>query len=113
MLYGFIIPVGVIILANAIVFIMVLCNLFRRKTKGMSVNQSERKMAFLHFKAALSIFVVLGKSIYSLRQHCECEPVRKKMVFLHFKAALSIFVVLGKLAFNRQFKVALYAPLCV
>ena len=75
MLYGFIIPVGVIILANVIVFIMVLCNLFRRKTKGMSVNQSERKMAFLHFKAALSIFVVLGK-----------------------------------LAFNRQFKVALYAP---
>lgn len=61
MLYAFIIPVGVIILANFIVFTLVLCNICRRRNKGMMVNQSERKMAFLHFQAALSIFVILGE----------------------------------------------------
>ncbi|KAH3752392.1 uncharacterized protein LOC127848548 [Dreissena polymorpha] len=60
MIYGFIIPVAVIILANIIVFTMVMCNLFRRKNKNMASNQSERKMAFLHFQAAVSIFFILG-----------------------------------------------------
>lgn len=60
-LYAFIIPVAVVILANFIIFFMVLCNLCcRRKHKGMASNQSERKMAFLHFQAAISILVILG-----------------------------------------------------
>ncbi|WAR10313.1 AGRL3-like protein [Mya arenaria] len=37
-----------------------MCNLFRRKKNTMISNQSERKMAFLHFQAAVSIFVILG-----------------------------------------------------
>ena len=61
MLYAFLIPIAVIIFANLIVFILVLCNLCKRQNKGMMVNQSERKMAFLHFQAALSIFVILGE----------------------------------------------------
>ncbi|KAH3774761.1 hypothetical protein DPMN_176154, partial [Dreissena polymorpha] len=60
MLYGFIIPVAVIILSNLIVFTMVMCKLFRRKNKHLASNQSDRKMAFLHFQAAVSIFFILG-----------------------------------------------------
>ncbi|KAH3774762.1 hypothetical protein DPMN_176155 [Dreissena polymorpha] len=41
-IYGFIIPVAVIILANIIVFTMVMCYLFRRNNKHMASNQSER-----------------------------------------------------------------------
>ncbi|KAL4217408.1 hypothetical protein ACF0H5_023858 [Mactra antiquata] len=60
-LYAFIIPIAVVILANLIVFTMVLCNLCcRRKHKGMASNQSERKMALLHVQAAISILVILG-----------------------------------------------------
>ncbi|XP_060578573.1 adhesion G-protein coupled receptor G2-like, partial [Ruditapes philippinarum] len=59
-LYAFIIPVAVIIFANIIVFFMVMCNLCRRKHKGMVSNQSEKKMAFLHFQAGVSILVILG-----------------------------------------------------
>ncbi|XP_052224892.1 adhesion G-protein coupled receptor G6-like [Dreissena polymorpha] len=60
MIYGFIIPVAVIILGNIIVFTMVMFNLFCRKNKSMVSNQSERKMALLHFRAAVSIFFILG-----------------------------------------------------
>ncbi|XP_052814006.1 uncharacterized protein LOC128241063 [Mya arenaria] len=60
LLYAFIIPIAVVILANLIVFTLVMCNLFRRKKNTMISNQSERKMAFLHFQAAVSIFVILG-----------------------------------------------------
>ncbi|XP_053386553.1 uncharacterized protein LOC123538400 [Mercenaria mercenaria] len=60
-LYAFIIPIAVIVLANIIVFFMVMCNLCcRRKHKGMVSNQSDRKMAFLHFQAGISILVILG-----------------------------------------------------
>ena len=63
MIYAFIIPVAVIILANSIVFCMIVCKLCRRKNKGMVSNQSEGKMAMLHLKAAVSIFVILGKVV--------------------------------------------------
>jgi len=60
LLYAFVIPVAVVIVANLVVFVVVLVNLCRRRNKGMISNQSERKMALLHFQAALSILVVMG-----------------------------------------------------
>ncbi|KAK3595406.1 hypothetical protein CHS0354_008838 [Potamilus streckersoni] len=57
--YTFVIPICLIILVNAIIFIMVTWKIFRRP-KGMTINQSEWKMTLLSFKAALSIFVILG-----------------------------------------------------
>ncbi|XP_052814005.1 adhesion G-protein coupled receptor G6-like [Mya arenaria] len=62
LLYAFIIPIAVVILANLIVFTLVMCNLLRRNTNTMKSNQSELKMASLHFQAAVSIFVILGLS---------------------------------------------------
>ncbi|WAR10309.1 AGRL2-like protein, partial [Mya arenaria] len=59
LLYAFIIPIAVVILANLIVFTLVMCNLLRRNTNTMKSNQSELKMASLHFQAAVSIFVIL------------------------------------------------------
>ncbi|WAR10310.1 AGRG2-like protein [Mya arenaria] len=60
LLYAFIIPIAVVIFANLIVFTLVMCKFLRRKTNIMISNQSELNMAFLHFQAALSIFVILG-----------------------------------------------------
>jgi hypothetical protein len=48
--YGIAIPVGIIILANAIIFGMILKNLLNR-------NQSERKRAMMTLCAAFSVFV--------------------------------------------------------
>ena len=58
--YAFAIPVGIIILANAIIFGMILKNLLGRP-KGLQSNQSDRKRALLNLRAAFSVFVLLGK----------------------------------------------------
>jgi hypothetical protein len=75
-LYAFIIPVAVIIFANSIVFLMVMCNLCRRKHKGMVSNQSEKKMAFLHFQAGVSILVILGE--YTSKDYPKEKAIIKK-----------------------------------
>ncbi|KAJ8320959.1 hypothetical protein KUTeg_002546 [Tegillarca granosa] len=56
--YSFAIPVGLVILANIIVFIIVLYNILNRPK--IQSNQSERKIAIMNFRAALSVFVLLG-----------------------------------------------------
>ena len=58
--YVFAIPVGMIILANAIIFGMILKNLLS-SSKGLHSNQSERKRAMVNLRAAFSVLVVLGK----------------------------------------------------
>lgn len=59
--YAFIIPVGVIILANIIIFIMILKNLWGR-SKGLQSNQSEKKRAMMNLRASLTVLVLLGKN---------------------------------------------------
>ena len=58
--YAFAIPVGIIILANAIIFGMILKNLLCRP-KGLQSNQSERKRTMMSLRATFSVFVLLGK----------------------------------------------------
>jgi hypothetical protein len=58
--YAFAIPVGIIILANAIIFGMILKNLLCRP-EGLQSNQSERKRTMMNLRAAFSVFVLLGK----------------------------------------------------
>jgi hypothetical protein len=62
--YAFIIPVGIIILSNIVIFIMILKNLLGRP-KGLQSNQSDRKRAMLNLRAAFSVFVLLGKINYT------------------------------------------------
>ena len=58
--YVFAIPVGIIILVNAIIFGMILKNLLCRP-KGLQSNQSERKRTMMNLRATFSVFVLLGK----------------------------------------------------
>ena len=58
--YVFAIPVGIIILVNAIIFGMILKNLLS-SPKVLHSNQSERKTAMVTLRAAFSVFVLLGK----------------------------------------------------
>jgi uncharacterized integral membrane protein len=58
--YVFAIPVGIIILANAIIFGMILKTLLS-SPKDQQYNQSERKRATGNLCAAFSVLVVLGK----------------------------------------------------
>ena len=61
MLYSFLVPVAVIMLINTAVFFTVMYHLFRKRNRALMSNQSDRKMAALHFQAAVSIFIILGK----------------------------------------------------
>ena len=58
--YVFAIPVGIIILVNAIIFGMILKNLLC-SPKDLHSNKSERKTAMMTLRAAFSVFVLLGK----------------------------------------------------
>ena len=58
--YAFAIPVGTIILANAIIFGMILKKLLS-SPKGQQYNQSERKRAMVNLCSAFPVLVVLGK----------------------------------------------------
>ncbi|XP_063424376.1 uncharacterized protein LOC134708046 [Mytilus trossulus] len=57
--YAFVIPVGIIILANIIIFIMILKNLWGRP-KGLQSNQSEKKRAMMNLRASLTVLVLIG-----------------------------------------------------
>ncbi|KAL3856102.1 hypothetical protein ACJMK2_015297 [Sinanodonta woodiana] len=57
--WAFILPIGLILFANFIIFILVIVNLCRRP-KGIQMNQSEKKIAILNFQAGLAVFVLLG-----------------------------------------------------
>ena len=61
--YAFVIPVALIIVANMIVFVMIIKNLVGRP-KGLQSNQSERKRAMMNFRAALSVFILLGMATF-------------------------------------------------
>ena len=58
--YAFAIPVGIIILANAIISGMILKSLLCRP-KGLQSNQSERKRTMMNLRTAFSVLVLLGK----------------------------------------------------
>ncbi|WAR10307.1 AGRG4-like protein [Mya arenaria] len=68
--------VMVVILANLIVFTLVMCSLFKRKTNIMMSNQSELKMALLHFQAV--VFAMPRESCAVLNPFTSLMPVRKK-----------------------------------
>lgn len=59
--YAFAIPVGVIILANLVIFIITVVSIFRRP-QGLRSNQSKHKMAITNLQAAITSFVLLGLS---------------------------------------------------
>ncbi|KAL3855925.1 hypothetical protein ACJMK2_015264 [Sinanodonta woodiana] len=57
--WAFILPIGLIIAANFIIFVIVIVKLCRRP-QGMQANQSNRKIAMMKFQAGLAIGVLLG-----------------------------------------------------
>ncbi|KAK3105819.1 hypothetical protein FSP39_006407 [Pinctada imbricata] len=57
--FAFLLPVGLIIIINFIVFFMVLNNILRRP-KGLQSNQSDRKKAMINLRASVSVVVILG-----------------------------------------------------
>ncbi|XP_022298170.2 uncharacterized protein LOC111107321 [Crassostrea virginica] len=59
--YAFALPVGVIILANLVIFIITVVSIFRRP-QGLRSNQSKHKMAITNLQAAITSFVLLGLS---------------------------------------------------
>ncbi|XP_013400610.1 uncharacterized protein LOC106166554 isoform X2 [Lingula anatina] len=58
--YSFLIPVGTIILANTIIFILVIKGLTCDRPKNIRTNQSKHKVAMVHLRAGICCFVVLG-----------------------------------------------------
>ena len=58
--YAFALPVGIIILANLVIFIITVVSIFRRP-QGLRSNQSKHKMAITNLQAAITSFVLLGK----------------------------------------------------
>lgn len=111
-LYAFIIPVAAIILANIIVFFMVLCNLCcRRKHKGMASNQSERKMAFLHFQAGVSILVILGLTWVFGFLTVDSTRIVFHYLFAIFNAFQGLFIFLLFTAREKQIRKA-WKKLC-
>ena len=65
--YTVLLPIGLVLIANTVVFGMVVHGLVcaRRRMKAHQVTNSERKTALLHVKAGIAVFVVLGKEITS------------------------------------------------
>ncbi|CAH1784857.1 unnamed protein product [Owenia fusiformis] len=59
--FAFLIPIGVIIIINLIIFTLVLKGITcDRQTSGLRVNKSRNDMRLLEFNAAFAVFVVLG-----------------------------------------------------
>jgi G protein-coupled receptor 64/G protein-coupled receptor 126 len=58
--YAFAIPVGVIIMANLVIFVITVVSIFRRP-QGLRSNQSKHKMAITNLQAAITSFVLLGE----------------------------------------------------
>lgn len=61
-IYSVLIPIGVVLLANTIVFSLVTYNLVcaRRRLKQLRVNVSEQKNGLLHLKAGIAVLIILG-----------------------------------------------------
>lgn len=62
--YAFALPVGLVIVTNLVMFVVIMVNLARRPD-GLRSNQSKHHTARTNLKAAVTIFVLLGKPRFS------------------------------------------------
>jgi len=68
--YSVLVPIGIALVANIAVFVMVIYGLTcgRVQMRTSATPDMERKLAFLHLRAAISVFIVLGQSAHILGQ---------------------------------------------
>ncbi|XP_067138267.1 uncharacterized protein [Centruroides vittatus] len=60
--FGFLIPVGIIMLSNIVIFCLVIYSISCGRQIGLRTNQSERKLAITRVRAAFCILFLLGLS---------------------------------------------------
>jgi len=58
--YAFLLPVAAIIVANVVLFILILRGLTCARPSQLRTNKSEVEMRMMYFKAGLAIFSLLG-----------------------------------------------------
>ncbi|KAK3577303.1 hypothetical protein CHS0354_008396 [Potamilus streckersoni] len=108
--WAFVLPIGLILIANFIVFILVIVNLCRR-VRGMQVNQSEYKIAVMKFQAGLAVFVLLGLTWVFGFLAVEDARVSFMYVFAFLNAFQGFFVFLLFTAREEQVRQS-WARLC-
>lgn len=61
LLYSFLLPVGLILAANVIVFSVVVFNIYCRRQKGLRSTQSQVQLAKAQLRATICIVFLLGQ----------------------------------------------------
>ncbi|KAK3607732.1 hypothetical protein CHS0354_040642 [Potamilus streckersoni] len=108
--WAFILPIGLILVANFIVFVLVIVNLCRRP-RGMQVNQSDHKIAVMNLQAGLAVFVLLGLTWVFGFLAVEDARVALMYVFAFLNAFQGFFVFLLFTAREKQVRQS-WARLC-
>ena len=69
MYYTVLLPIGLILTGNIVIFTVVLQGLFsaRRKSQKHRIHHTNRSAASLHFQAAIAVFIILGKQYTNYR----------------------------------------------
>ena len=59
--YSFLLPIGCIILANIVLFSLILRGLTCARPTQLRTNRSEAELRMMYFKAGVAVFTLLGK----------------------------------------------------
>ena len=60
-IYAFLIPIGAVIIANLVMFTLIVRGLTCSRPSNLRTNQSERAMAVMYFKVIVAVFILVGK----------------------------------------------------
>lgn len=70
--YAFVIPVGLVIFINLILFILIIKSITCDRSKGMRNTQRDRDLTMLQARAAICCLVVMGEELLPLYNVCQC-----------------------------------------
>jgi len=71
--YGFALPVGIVIVLNAVIFIFIIKGITCDRGSGLQSTQSRAELNWLQLQAAIASFVILGgKSTFAFWHHYLC-----------------------------------------
>lgn len=60
LLYGFVLPVGVVLVANCVTFCIIIFGIYGRKRDGLRTNQPQKELAKSQLRATICIVFLLG-----------------------------------------------------
>lgn len=111
--YAFLLPIGCIIIANLVLFGLIVKGLIcARKGGQLRTNKSESQLRNMYLKAALAVFTLLGKIAYNTTHVLEPASLRLKFEYLIFYF-LGLTWIFGFLAMTQHTKLVFQYLFCI